>query len=210
MIRLKLYTLAVFILLLAYTVCAQDTTKSNHSPTVNNSHISIAIDVEPRFRGNFGAYLSDNLRYPEVDKLVGITDKVFVQFIVEKDGSLSDIKPVHYRSKSLAMEAVRVVSMSPYWIPGIQNSKPVRVMYTVPINFTINEGGKKTRLKDLRNSDYGFVFFIDGQSYSVDQAQEKLGKTFDPSLIEDIEEYYNPQYAMPDKKAVYKIVLKNS
>ncbi len=66
--------------------------------------------------------------------------RVYVQFIVEPDGSLSNIKAVHGPGHGSSEEAIRVLSMSPKWNPGMQNGKAVRVAYTVPINFTLAKG----------------------------------------------------------------------
>jgi protein TonB len=60
-----------------------------------------------------------------------------VSFVVEKDGSLTDISAARAPSPTLKEEAMRVVQKSPKWKPGIQNGRPVRVQYTVPINFTL-------------------------------------------------------------------------
>ena len=65
------------------------------------------------------------------------TGRVTVQFVVEKDGSLSDIQVIHDAGYGSGQEAVRVLTSSPKWIPGYQKGKPVRVMYTEPINFTL-------------------------------------------------------------------------
>lgn len=97
-----------------------------------------AVEVEPKFNGDFGGYLSKNIHYPAVDKENNVQGKVFVQFVVERDGSLTDIKVLRSPSETLGDEAVRVLKNSPHWKPGIQNGKPVRVMYTVPISFTLS------------------------------------------------------------------------
>lgn len=102
------------------------------------NQIFTAVENEPKFKGDFGAYLSKNIHYPSVDKENNVQGKVFVQFVVEKDGSLTDIKVLRSPDESLGDEAVRVLKASPRWTPGIQNGKPVRVMYTVPISFTLS------------------------------------------------------------------------
>jgi len=63
---------------------------------------------------------------------------VVVQFVCERDGSLTDIKVVRSIGDGCDEEAIRVVKNSPKWKPGIQNGRPVRVMYSVPINFTLS------------------------------------------------------------------------
>ncbi|MGN6178078.1 MAG: TonB family protein [Mucilaginibacter sp.] len=102
------------------------------------NQIFTAVEKEPTFPGDFGAFLGRNIRYPAVDKDNNIQGKVFIQFIVEADGSLDDFKVLRAPSETLGDEAVRVLSTSPKWRPGIQNGRTVRVMYTVPISFSLS------------------------------------------------------------------------
>lgn len=66
-----------------------------------------------------------------------VQGKVFIGFIVEKDGSLSNLKVLREPGYGSGKEALRVMSLSPKWEPGIQNKKKVRVQYTIPISFTL-------------------------------------------------------------------------
>lgn len=208
--KLKLYALTALILPLAYTARAQDTTRSAPNTRLSNNQVFTAIETEPRFNGNFGGFLGKNIKYPELDWLSNTTGRVFIQFIVEKDGRVSNVKVLRAPDSTLAAEAVRVISMSPPWSPGIQNSKPVRVMYTVPINFTFENTPAKFPIDNLHKSRYGFVFSIDGQLYSLDEAKEKLGGWYDRTRVESIKQYNDPKYAIPGKKAMYLITIKNS
>lgn len=100
-----------------------------------------AVEKLPAFPGGeaaFGNYLSKNIRYPPVAKENNVQGRVIVSFVVEKDGSLTDIKVVRDIGSGCGAEAVRVLSKSPHWTPGIQNGKPVRVAYTMPVNFTLS------------------------------------------------------------------------
>lgn len=67
----------------------------------------------------------------------GISGKVYIQFVIEKDGSITDVKVARGVDSSLDKEAVRVVKSMPKWTPGKQRGKPVRVAYTLPINFQL-------------------------------------------------------------------------
>jgi TonB family protein len=99
------------------------------------------VEIEPEFPGGlsaFGHFLASNIHYPLVDKNNKVTGKVIVRFVVERDGSITDIKAIHGPSETLNNEAVRVMKLSPNWKPGYQNNKQVRVAYTVPINFALN------------------------------------------------------------------------
>ncbi|MFD2873564.1 energy transducer TonB [Mucilaginibacter ximonensis] len=97
-------------------------------------------DVMPQFPGGlekFGQFLVNNVHFPAADRENGVSGKVFLTFMVETDGSLSNIKAIRAPSKTMADEGIRVLSISPAWTPGYANGKPVRVQYTVPINFTL-------------------------------------------------------------------------
>jgi len=83
-------------------------------------------------------YIQRNVKYPPIAKEHNITGKVYVQFIVDKSGSVTNVKVVRGVDKNLNAEAVRVVKSLPKYKPGKQRGKAVRVMYTIPINFTLN------------------------------------------------------------------------
>jgi periplasmic protein TonB len=101
------------------------------------NQVFTAVEIEPTNPG-FYTYLSKNMRYPAVDKENGVQGKVFLQFVVERDGSVTDIKVIRTPSETLAEEAIRCLKAAPHWKPGIQNGKPVRAQYTVPVNFTLS------------------------------------------------------------------------
>ena len=82
-------------------------------------------------------YVSENIIYPAIAKEYNIQGKVYVQFIIEKNGKVSNVKVVRGVDKNLDKEAVRVIKSSPDWKPGIQRGKAVRVYFTVPINFQL-------------------------------------------------------------------------
>ncbi len=124
-------------------------------PVELRAPVFTAVEQEPKFPGDFGAYLARNIRYPAVDRNNNVQGKVFIQFIVEADGSLSDFKILRAPSLTLGDEAIRVLSSSPKWIPGYQNGKAVRVMYTVPISFTMTDSGNKPKmLTDVTINSY--------------------------------------------------------
>jgi periplasmic protein TonB len=97
-------------------------------------------EFNPEFPGGmpaFYTFLNKNINYPEKARQNGIEGKVFVQFIVEKDGSITDINVLNDVHHSLEKEAIRVVHKMPNWKPGKQGNKPVRVRFTLPINFEL-------------------------------------------------------------------------
>lgn len=88
---------------------------------------------------SFYAYVSENLRYPASALRIGVTGKVFVKFVVEKDGSITSVEVIKGIGAGCDEEAVRVIQNAPSWKPGKQRGKPVRVYMTVPIHFMIRE-----------------------------------------------------------------------
>ena len=99
------------------------------------------FETLPEFPGGFQAliqFLSKNVKYPVIAQENGIQGRPIVQFVVNKDGSICDIKVVRSGGdRSLDMEAIRVVSSMPRWTPGTRRGKPVRVKYTLPVNFKL-------------------------------------------------------------------------
>ncbi len=102
-----------------------------------------AKEALPSFKGGekgYGNYLSFNIRYPPVPRDTGIQGRVIVGFVVEKDGSLTNLRVLRSVHPDLDAEAVRVIRNSPKWNPGLQHGVPVKVAYTMPINFSL--GGR--------------------------------------------------------------------
>ena len=105
------------------------------------SRIFTSVEQIPTFPGGFDAfykYLAQNIHYPAGAAKDRIQGKVFVIFVVEKDGSLTDMKIIRGVSPDIDAEAIRVLKSSPKWKPGIQNGRPVRVQFSVPINFSLS------------------------------------------------------------------------
>ena len=108
--------------------------------TKKNDMVFDVVEVMPQFPGGQIAmlqYLMKNIKYPEQAMKEGIQGRVTVRFIVEKDGSISDVKPVLSVHPLLNKEAVRVVESMPKWTPGKQNGKPVRVRFNLPVMFKL-------------------------------------------------------------------------
>ena len=84
------------------------------------------------------AWLSRHVKYPPVAQEQGIQGRVFVQFVVEKDGSISDVKAIRSPDPSLSQEAERVVKLMPKWKPAYQNNKPVRSRFNLPVMFRLS------------------------------------------------------------------------
>ena len=95
------------------------------------------VEDMPSFPGDINKWLGKNVKYPVIAQENNIQGRVTVQFVIEKDGSITDVKVLRGVDPSLDKEAVRVVKSMPKWKPGKQRGKPVRVSYTVPINFRL-------------------------------------------------------------------------
>ena len=98
------------------------------------------VEQQPQYPGGMGAlnqWLGSNIKYPVMAAENGIEGRVVVQFVVERDGSVSGVHVVRGVDPSLDKEATRVVSAMPKWIPGKQNGSAVRVKYTVPVTFRL-------------------------------------------------------------------------
>ena len=101
----------------------------------------MVVENMPEFPGGdlgLMKYIQKNVKYPPIAKEYNITGKVYVSFIVDKSGSVTNVKIVRGVDKNLDAEALRVVRSLPKYKPGKQRGKPVRVMFTIPINFTLN------------------------------------------------------------------------
>ena len=98
------------------------------------------VETDPEFPGGMEAllkFLSDNIVYPQEAKDNKIEGKVYVSFVVEKDGSINNIKVLRDIGGGCGAEVVRVVKLMPKWKPGMQNGKPVRTQYNLPVNFSL-------------------------------------------------------------------------
>lgn len=103
--------------------------------------VSIAmVEQKPEFPGGEAAmykWLGDNIVYPSAASEEGVQGRVVVEFVVGKDGSISNVKVVRPRHPALDKEALRVVKAMPNWLPGRNNGQPVKVTYTLPVTFKL-------------------------------------------------------------------------
>jgi protein TonB len=86
----------------------------------------------------FYAYVGKNMKYPAQARRMGIEGKVYVTFVVGKDGALTDVRVLKGIGAGCDMEAIRVLSGAPKWKPGKQRGRPVRVRMQLPIIFKLN------------------------------------------------------------------------
>lgn len=135
--------LILILICLAQNVFSQINTETNlnnypavgviNDDDINSIHGLAGIEVRPEFPGGieeFQRFIRENYKTQEAAELKA---KIYMSFIVEKDGSLSDIKIIRIIGSGTGAEAIRVLKKSPKWIPGKQNGKIVRVLYSIRI-----------------------------------------------------------------------------
>lgn len=160
---------------ISFTLAPNDDTTKTTAPATfsiasaqsGSDPVFTSVEQVPEFNGGleaFGKFLMTNLRYPKAARDNNVQGRVIITFVVEKDGTLSDMKVVRGIGSGCDEEAVRVLSISPAWKPGIQNGKPVKVQYSVPISFTLagdksaKPGGNKTGAVVNPSDNNQFIF----------------------------------------------------
>ena len=109
-------------------------------PEPEPDEVFMVVEDQPEFPGGTAAlleYLRKNIKYPAICRENNIQGRVLVTFIVNKDGAIVEPEIVKSVNPSLDKEALRVISQMPNWKPGYQRGKPVRVKYSVPVNFQL-------------------------------------------------------------------------
>ena len=122
----------------AKQVSVQNVKKQDAPKLEDDDEVCIVAEEQPEFPGGLAAlmtYIQKNLKYPPEAAKNGIGGRVNVTFIVEKDGTLSNIGIIRSPDPSLSKEAIRVVSSMPKWQAGRNQGKLVRVKYVLPITF---------------------------------------------------------------------------
>lgn len=129
--------IALFSLFLSLSINCKAQEVTNKSEETADSSIFTKVQILPEFPGGmmgFHAYVSQSYKIPPTFKGTG---NVILSFVVEKDGSLTDIKIIRDLGSGTGEEAVRILKISPKWKPGIQDGVPVRVSYTLPIRLSV-------------------------------------------------------------------------
>ena len=120
------------------------------------AQIFTVVESMPGFPGGETAmkrYLAENIQYPQMARESGIQGRVFVTFVVEKDGNVTDVRVLRGIGGGCDEEAIRVIKNMPRWDPGKQRGKPVRVQFNMPIMFKLNE-------QINRKADEAPLFFL--------------------------------------------------
>jgi periplasmic protein TonB len=114
--------------------------KQEEESEVEEQQIFMVVENSPAFPGGDAArmkFLQDNIKYPQMARESGIQGTVYVTFVVERNGSVTDVKILRGIGGGCDEEALRVVQNMPKWEPGKQRGKPVRVQFNMPIKFTL-------------------------------------------------------------------------
>ncbi|MBO9676098.1 MAG: TonB family protein [Sphingobacteriaceae bacterium] len=153
----------------------------------------VSIEKQPEFPGGiakFYKYIGGNIKYPKLAQENNVQGKVFLSFVVEKDGSLSDIQITRGLGSGTDEEAIRVLKESPKWNPGIQNGLAVRVKYNINVNFMLNDPVKETNTSNVQTDR---VIFKDGVNKDVliildgvKLANNNYLSTMNPNNIESV------------------------
>ncbi|MBQ4398355.1 MAG: M56 family metallopeptidase [Bacteroidales bacterium] len=137
------------------------------------------VEEMPEFPGGAEAMMKSiagNIKYPEAAIDKNIEGRVFVSFVIEKDGSVSNVKVLRGIGGGCDEEAVRVIKGMPKWKPGIQEGKPVRVSYMMPINFKLDDGPSSKGLENTLYMGEG-TGKKDGVTYTMKMNMEFESKT---------------------------------
>lgn len=144
-----------------------------------NDSIYQIVDEMPQYPGGEKAmmeYVAKNVKYPQEAKDKEIQGRVFIGFVVEKDGSIGEVKVLRGIGGGCDEEAVRVIKGMPKWKPGIQEGKPVRVSYMMPINFKLDDGPSSKGLENTLYMGEG-TGKKDGVTYTMKMNMEFESKT---------------------------------
>jgi TonB family protein len=168
----------------------------------------------PQYPGGdraFITWVAKNYKYPKEAIEAGVSGRLIVQFVVEKDGSLKNVKCVRDIGYGTGTEAVRVVSAAAKWKPGIQNGRPVRVQYTLPLNLQMPVKMDSEASSPYIISSYGIsnpsLIIVDGKEVTMEYL-----KQLKPEDIEKIDvlkdKSATEKYSEKGKNGVVIITLK--
>lgn len=148
--RFTSHFFAILCTLIAFPVLLSAQVEEKPVQSNEDKDIFTIVENQPQFPGGDEArikFMNQNVRYPKAALEQGIQGTVYVTFVVEKDGNISNIRVIRGVHESLDNEALRVVAMMPKWNPGTQKGKPVRVQYNVPLKFSLAKDSDKGKDK---------------------------------------------------------------
>lgn len=156
---------------------------SEQVPALRKDKPFTVVDEMPRYQGGENAminYISTNLKYPKGAQNSGIQGRIIVRFVVEKDGSITDVKVIRGLDPACDAEAIRVVKEMPKWTPGKQRGVAVPVFFTLPIVYRLTkDGGDKESIQLPKNA----LYIIDGKNYDTLPSEYKDGNNIDKAEV---------------------------
>jgi len=212
---MKFPLLTIAFVLLSYIVFAQEVPdvpepkKDSATVALEATNSAVFVEQSPAFPGGdmaFYNFIGRNVAQPELVKLFGFTGRIVVGFTVAKDGKLKDITTFSNAGLGYEEEVFAAINKSPRWKNGIQNGIPVDVKFTLPFKFDFPR--TEIFMKELKSSSYQFTFQIKDKTYSIDQAEPILGKTFPADKI-DYGKTFSEQPEENKKSKKYLIQIKD-
>ncbi len=212
------------VMYVGYKTVSMQVTKANASKlsfvmekeNASNGKVFDVVEQMPQFPGGMPAlmkWLQDNMKYPKEAQDAKQQGRVIVSFVVEKDGSITNVRVVKSVTPALDEEAIRVVKAMPKWNPGMQNGEPVRVNYTVPISFQLYGGKTDVNAPSGSTIHMGTpgnvqpLYVVDGKEMNWADIQK-----IDPAKIESMtilkNEDATKKYGEKGKNGVVVIQLK--
>lgn len=210
--KLQNYTKALTVGSKESPLTISDNTKTAIDTNKTNENVFTSAEQMPEFPGGMKAfyeYLDKSFKYPAEARINNVNGKVILSFIVEKDGSLNDIKVLRGLGSGLDEEAKRVLKESPKWIPGKQNGKTVRVVYTLPMQLGLDQKKTEKQSSGTSNGMEQALYILDGK-----EVPEAMVKSFRPEKIATVNvlkgENASAAYGEKGKNGVIIITSKNA
>lgn len=145
---MRQFLVILFLLCITLCISAQDVVSPDRvantaqQESTKNDVVFVAVECMPEFPGGQSAmmkFIAENIQYPVIAQELGIQGRAICQFVIEKDGSVTEATLARSTGDAaLDREALRIIGSMPTWKPGMQKGKPVRVKYTLPINFRLS------------------------------------------------------------------------
>ncbi len=133
------------IIVLCFILTGLSNLNAQSTPTTTDTNKIFTIVQQPaKFPGDINKWLSENMTYPEAASKMAIEGTVYITFVVDTDGSVTNIKVLRGVDDVLDKEAIRVITKMPKWTPGMANGNKVKQFFTVPLQFKIRNSGKSS------------------------------------------------------------------
>lgn len=214
MMKLPLVTI-VFILLGGVTFAQEvpdipeprKVAKDSATIALEATNSQVFVEQTAGFPGGnvaFINFITNKTNTPELVTFFGFKGRIVVGFTVETSGRLKDIKAFSESGTGFEENILAAVITSPRWKPAIQNGYVVEQKFTIPIKFDIIRD--QISMDELKKSSYKFTFLIKAKSYSIDEAEPILGKTFNSEKVDYIQSFLQqPEENRKNKKYLIQI-----